>query len=252
MKTFCLILCLFPVLFTIISSTNIDCTYQIYTFFVIGPTYYCKVSSNLNITSPELAAIDSASDNHTASKFNDDVFGFWAENKTINFFPQNLDKIFKNLKLIVIMHGKINEIHQDDLKPFPQLEYLNLHNNTIEVLEEGLFDFNPNLAFISFANNKLYKIHPEVFDKLTKLSFLFLDANKCVDKLAKDDYKALSKAIKEVKFKCLNDTITTTTSTTTEMSRTNQEKLMDETNSGSKFELGFFVILGLVLSVLNC
>jgi Leucine-rich repeat (LRR) protein len=147
------------------------------------------------------------------------------------------------------MHGKINEIHQSDLKPFPELEYLNLHNNTIEVLEEGLFDFNPNLGFISFANNKIYKIHPEIFDKLTKLTFLFLDANKCVDKLAKDDFKAFNKAIKEVKTKCLNDTITTTTTTTTEMSKINAEELSE--NCGWKFGFGGWIMLGSLVVILN-
>lgn len=207
--------------------------------------------TNLNITTPESAVIENVSNNHTIGKNNDDVIGFWSENKTVNFFPQNLNKMFKNLKLIVIMHGKINEIHKTDLMPFSDLEYLNLHNNTIEVLEEGLFDYNPNLAFISFANNKLYKIHPEVFDQLTKLNLLFLDGNKCVDKLAKDDHKALGKLINEVKIKCLNDTITTTTSTTTEMNKINSEKLNDDKNSGSKLIVDFCALVAVFLAILN-
>lgn len=41
--------------------------------------------------------------------------------------------------MIDINYGPLKEIHQSDLKPFPELRCIELYHNEIEILEEGLF-----------------------------------------------------------------------------------------------------------------
>ena len=66
------------------------------------------------------------------------------------------------------------------MKPFPNLVEIYLHSNLIEVLEEGLFDFNPDLQWIELSYNKIVHIEPKIFDHLSKLEYLFLHRNTCL------------------------------------------------------------------------
>ena len=116
-----------------------------FTWPVVGNIYYCFVDNNPNILTQESAQIREIRGSHGSSKTNDDVLGFYAVSKTIQYFPQGLEKFFKNLKVIFIGSCQLKEIHQADLKPFANLVIFYLNGNPIEVIEEGFFDFNPNL-----------------------------------------------------------------------------------------------------------
>jgi hypothetical protein len=94
------------------------------------------------------------------------------------------------------------------------LVVLDLSGNHIEVLEEGLFDFNQKLKFVRLHFNKINKIHPEIFDHLTELTSLYLAANKCINRDVANT--ALVKSlIHDVKIKCPSPGSTTTTTSTT-------------------------------------
>jgi len=132
------------------------------------------------------------------------VEGFYAEFETIKFFPKGLDKLFKNLKLIHMYYCDLKEIHQSDLKPFPNLVYFRLALNKIEVIEAGLFDYNPNLEFVGFWESKIIHIDPNVFDHLYKLSYLWLSTVPCINIDFYDSREQVKKAIKIVKSNCSN------------------------------------------------
>lgn len=107
-------------------AVNIHCVYSYSNFDAVGRVYQCYVQNNLNINSQQNAAIASVAGRHESGKGNDDVIGFFAYAKNIQIFPRGLEMKFKNLKAITIGYGRVNEIHQYDLQPFPKLVYLGL------------------------------------------------------------------------------------------------------------------------------
>jgi len=166
--------------------------------------YQCWVRNNPVILTQESAQISTVGGTHEDSKWNDDVLDFHAQSKTIKFFPKGLEKFFKNLKLIQILACQLQEIHQSDLKVFPNLTYLYLNSNDIEVIEEGLFDFNPNLEYIEFYESEIIHIDPNVLDNLTKLrTFLFRDYS-CIKHNIENSKENVQKALKVARPKCTN------------------------------------------------
>lgn len=190
-------------LLTLTRSANLECSYEYYTWSPVGQTYHCNIRNDPYINSTKSAVIEFTKGAHEVGKTNKEVTGFYAYNKTIQFFPRELQKAFKNLKLIEISYSRLKEIHQSDLRSLPRLNELYLAGNDIEFLEEGLFDLNPDLERISFRANKIAQIHPEVFDGLSKVTYLDLDSNRCIQMYAYDNITELRQVIKAVKLKCL-------------------------------------------------
>ena len=170
---------------------------------VTGSAYTCYVSKGLTINSLDTAFVNSSTGSHQSSHTNDNVNYFFTGSVTISYFPRGLDAIFKNLKAIYFYIVGLKEIHQSDLKPFPKLIEFGINTNQIEVLEEGLFDYNPNLEYISLAHNNITHIDSKLFDSLTKLRHLYLQTNKCINKYAQDRTTVVN-LIKDVKVKCEN------------------------------------------------
>jgi len=166
--------------------------------------YYCYVDNILEITTKESATITSVSGNHQSGKTNSDVEVLYLEFRTTYYFPRSLETFFENLKMIRVQINKLKEIHQEDLKPFPKLVELDLYFNSLEVLEEGLFDFNPDLYLIDFRSNKIIHIEPKVFDHLSKLNTLLLSSNTCVSKTAEKSTSKVKNLIQTVKKQCIN------------------------------------------------
>ncbi|KAL7035926.1 hypothetical protein ACKWTF_008626 [Chironomus riparius] len=142
-------------------------------------------------------------------KSNDQVVGFHSNGKNVQYVPKNLDKYFKNIKNIDIVHGRVKGIHQSDMKPFPKLVYCGFMDNDIEILENDLFDFNPDLQLVSFWNNKILIIRAAVFEKLPKLTWLYLDLNRYINMRSEGEVSLTKYIIRHVKYKCIDpETIT--------------------------------------------
>ncbi|KAL7013009.1 hypothetical protein ACKWTF_015148 [Chironomus riparius] len=215
MKVYCLIFCLFLSFIHISTSTDINCSFEYYSFTVIGNTYHCDIRYDPNIISEETAVVNSAIGTHESYRSDYDVTGIYSSSKKIEVFPRGLEKIFKNLKLIAIYYGRLTEVHQADLKPFTKLVYLSLANNDIKIIEEGLFDFNPKLAFISFAENKILQIHSTVFNNLKELRHLILEGNACTNRRADSSVFQVKYIIGEFTAKCQYTGSTAAAQTTT-------------------------------------
>lgn len=181
---------------------DINCNYYTTKFNILGKIYHCEVTNVLNITSPVDATITSISENHELDKTNNDVIGFKVDRKGTEYFPQYLQKFFPNLKLIMIEYGRIKEIHQSDLKPFPELVSLDLWENDIEVLEAGLFEFNPNLAGFWIFHNKIFHVDYQIFDNLNKLIYIDMFMNVCIDKMGSYSKSAVQQVIDYTKMYC--------------------------------------------------
>ncbi|XP_070509069.1 uncharacterized protein [Chironomus tepperi] len=187
-------------------SVNIDCEFVLNDYIVYGSTYYCNVW-----TIPELqdaAQITSAKGIHKGTRSNDDVIGFHAKRKTMKFFPQNLLKVFKNLQRININGCKLEEVHQSDLKAHPNLTHFYLTENLIEVVEEGLFDYNPNLIWVGINEAKLIHIDAHVFDHLTGLKSFWFTNVPCIKKTIDGSREKVEAAIYIAKAYCVNNEFT--------------------------------------------
>jgi hypothetical protein len=183
---------------------DIQCNYfnNEFEYSILGKIYRCVVQNDLNIISPEAAVVESVTGYHQGIKDNDQVIGFHSNKKNVQFIPKNLDKFFKNIKNIDIVYGRVKEIHQSDLKPFPKLVYCGFMDNDIEVIENDLFDFNPDLELVSFWNNQILIIGSAVFDKIPKLKWLYLDSNRCIN-MRSEGVPSLTKyIIRQAKYKC--------------------------------------------------
>jgi len=161
-----------------INSIDIKCDFQEVYFNKVPLQYTCIVENNLNITH-KCTVIKSIQGSHEESQSIDNVTGISINDRKVHFIPTNLGEKFKKLIAIQIKHGRIKEIHKNDLKQFTKLQFLNLDSNDIEALEEGLFEFNPELILIWMENNNIISIGQTTFKNLNKLEDLDLSRNDC-------------------------------------------------------------------------
>ncbi|XP_070509035.1 putative leucine-rich repeat-containing protein DDB_G0290503 isoform X2 [Chironomus tepperi] len=199
-----LLICVVGVTLRMSTSTIIKCEYKTGAWKILKNNYYCLVIENTIITTQEAATVTSVSGSYNIEESDDDVVGFIVQFKTINYFPRGLETYFKNLKGIQISHSNLKEVHQEDLKPLPKLVELWLNFNSIEVLEEGLFDFNPDLELIGLGYNEIVHIEPNIFDHLSKLSSLWLSSGSCIKKYADNSTFGVKDVIKSTKENCIN------------------------------------------------
>lgn len=86
------------------------------------------------------------------------------------------------------LNTSLKEVHQKDIKPYQNLQILQLNENHIEVIEGDLFDANHKLKEVNLQNNRIWFIHANAVTKLKNipsLEFLLLLNNACINK----DYK---------------------------------------------------------------
>lgn len=157
----------------------------------------------LNITSLEIALIDSITGLHQPGKTDEDDIYFDVIGNIVHYFPKGLEKLFKNIRGISIIACGLKEVNQNDLKFYPQLEYLDLSENNIEKLNNGLFDFNPQLEVICFDLNKIFRIETMVFESLTKLHTLDLSENTCIDEFTDFNTDKVRKITETAKKRCI-------------------------------------------------
>jgi hypothetical protein len=143
-----------------------------------------------------------------SGKSNNDEIYFQARDKLIEYFPRGLEKFFTKLTGIAIWGSQLKEIHQDDLKSYTKLKYFSLTKNNIEVIGDGLFDYQPDIEVIIFERSKIVHISPTVFDNLPKLTTLYLIGNKCTSKDFFNNRTGVLEVIKSVKSTCISPDFT--------------------------------------------
>lgn len=185
-------------------TSNVDCDFKTSNYDGLGSVYICSARNDLNILSKDVALIESASGNHINSKQNINVMVFEADNKKTEYFPKGLEKIFENLKGIYIGKGRLKELQKSDFAGYTELLYLELENNDIQFLEDGVFDYIPNILTIWLLNVKIIHIGENVFQNLNNLRFLGFVQNTCVN-VKTMDYQAYSyNTLQTLKNNCFN------------------------------------------------
>ncbi|XP_070501453.1 uncharacterized protein [Chironomus tepperi] len=240
LKVFSLLVCLLYV-FDPTSSIALSCNYnKAWTYQVLGAIYRCQVKGKLNITSYDDAKMDSATGTHetyqkqvyeygydysygsyrnhyvtkTLTRTNAEVYGIDIRGMTVEYFPRDIATVFASTQLLIIQDSHLKAVNQTDLKPLTSLYVLDLEGNEIEILEQGLFDFNSYLSWVSLAHNKILHVDLNVFDKSGSLTTLNFASNKCVSPVIAHDSGAVKQALIEIKDACqdpaylrLNNTI---------------------------------------------
>jgi len=186
---------------------KVECNYETSNSYEdYGQVYVCYLLNKLNITSKNAATLIKADGRHSVLKTDNDVTAFRSDEAyhMIHYFPRNLENIFPNLTIIFINNGRLKEIHQSDLKPFQKLTYLDLDQNDIEILEDGLFYYNTKLTLIRLERNLIIHIGIQVFDNLNKVKSLCLHNNPCINMEAKNNATEVMRIIKTTQQTCLN------------------------------------------------
>jgi len=196
--------CLLFTLISSLSSTNVTCDYKTSTFWAATSMYNCYVTYSIDIEKPENAEIASVTGRHSYGKSSDSEIVFYSYKKNIHYFPRGLEKIYKNLNGIILYKEPINFIQQSDLKPYTKLIFLQVAETKIEVIEDGLFDFNPQLKYLALNENKIFHIGLKVFDNLNNLQSLYLGKNICIDDKVEDNRSNVPKLIAIVKGLCMS------------------------------------------------
>lgn len=187
-----------------LSSLQIECDYNIQSVSLWSSKelYTCTIHIELNVTEPNLQ-ISQIRGHHLRNKENQNVHSFQVVDKTLQFFPKDLETFFYRLVVITIENSKLKEIHQNDLTPFTNLKVLRLPANDLKFIEKDLFVYNPKLEVIILDKNKIQNIHPDVFDHLDVLRFLTFDGNSCISDNGADR-NGVKNLIENVKDKCGN------------------------------------------------
>jgi Leucine-rich repeat (LRR) protein len=101
--------------------------------------------------------------------------------QTVNYLPKGIENFTPDLKALQIYDCQLMSIEKADLKPFPKLIELLLHNNLLEILESDLFESNPQLQYINFNGNKLMLVGENLLAPLKKLNYAYFQDCRCIN-----------------------------------------------------------------------
>ncbi|KAL7015692.1 hypothetical protein ACKWTF_016602 [Chironomus riparius] len=163
------------------ASVDLKCEFNFYKFATVSLQYMCFTRNDLKIVESN-TTIENILGIHFNDQSTESVTALTIDKADIYFIPSNLADKMPNLVALTIKNGKLKKLHQSDLRSLTKLKYLNLDKNHIEVLDDGLFDFNTELQLIWFYNNKITRIGSLVFNNLKSLVNLDLSNNICISK----------------------------------------------------------------------
>lgn len=167
-------LIIFSFLIIITDSTLIECNFK--------GNSTAEIICNLTIVSEHKRVVQLKKE--SASTY-ENVTSIIIQNSTVQWFPQSLENISKNVEAIEISSSDIFEIKSDDLKPFGErLKKLILNDNKIKELKRDLFVHNPNMEEINLNSNKISNVEPKTFSNLKKLKVLDFGNNSCVEEIS--------------------------------------------------------------------
>jgi hypothetical protein len=164
------------------NSFEIECQYPEPDFYwaVLGQIYTCDA----HITSLATKPLIKVTGEHRRHKDNELVHGILiVHQRELEFFPQNLENFFPNLKAIDLEGCSITSISGDDLKPFESLEQLSLDDNKLTQLPVNLFANNLLLKRIDLEGNSIMHVALNIFQDLKELQTVFMRHNTCTEHL---------------------------------------------------------------------
>lgn len=97
------------------------------------------------------------------------------------YFPKGIEKFFSEVTHITFSESGLLVIHQSDLKPFPNLQSLNLYKTQVTTLESGLFQFNPKLNKLYVTDCPLKSIAADIFSPTPEMNYVNFHDNACIN-----------------------------------------------------------------------
>lgn len=128
------------------------------------------------------------------------------DGKNVKYFPKNLREHFENIQAIQITNSSLQEIKEEDLKPFGEnLEYLDLRGNEIKKLDKNLFKHNKNLNSLFLDQNEIEIIEKKTLTaNLKKLESFDFTMNKCFSGESYHSSEKTQKLLENVEKSCSN------------------------------------------------
>lgn len=115
-------------------------------------------TSSASISDRTVSSINDLSDQPFKLK---NITKFVVDKQEVLSFPKGLELFFPHLREITISSSKLESIRRSDLKPFPELEVIDLQRNEIEFLPDDLFEFNNKLKTVRISHNTKLKVLSE-------------------------------------------------------------------------------------------
>lgn len=107
------------------------------------------------------------------------------KDQVFTIMPGNMGTWFPNLFYIEWLDSALGNLIGKDLVRYPKLEYLIMPGNHLHTLDQTLFIEVPLIRHVDFSRNTINTIAKGVLDGLYDLTFFSLEANDCIDFVAR-------------------------------------------------------------------
>lgn len=162
---------------------TINCVYEDLNWGGILPSEYTctgTVSASDNNTS-----VLTVTGTHLTGRTNADVRGFSIYNSQItNRLPSNINSFFPNIVAVDWVFGTLSTINSEDLRQFPNLIMLSVFGNQLTLLDSNLFTHTRSLRWVELSNNRITNIGEGILANLTDLQFVLFERNTCYSTIA--------------------------------------------------------------------
>lgn len=156
----------------------LQCSYTMRDAWTLPDLYTCI--ANVSFTG-DVRHITEVSQNHMPGRTNNDVTGILIFNQNVPFIPRNISNFFSNIEAFEVVDTGLTEINRDEIFSFADLKQINLSQNQIREIGNGLFEGNPKMTAISLVNNPIRNIAHNVFDHLNQLTNLNVLTTTCIN-----------------------------------------------------------------------
>lgn len=163
---------------TIVENVQIDCEFKSGDYYIKTKTwtnkYFCWINSKAVIQ------LENKDGNNNS---NVELVHFNSQKDTEYFATfRKLKEIFSNLHYLYIYLSNLTGISNQDLKHFPDLQYITINGCEVSSLPSSLFQFNKKLKFIRIEHNKILSlIGQNIFNNLPNLQSVKFGENKCLN-----------------------------------------------------------------------
>jgi hypothetical protein len=112
----------------------------------------------------------------------------------IDFLPKEIFKEFPNLNGLIFENSRNFTVIKNDLftEDFVVIQYLNLHHNKIQAIEDKAFQHLTKLKWIRLFNNQIKSLPFQIFKDNPELIYVDLRVNK-INSITPDFFKNLEK-----------------------------------------------------------
>ncbi|CRL03509.1 CLUMA_CG016596, isoform A, partial [Clunio marinus] len=158
------------------------CEFENLRWYKFEKICYTSSISSSSIKEPN-TSIRTINGNHLEGKSDKDVEVIRFRDTTVNYFPQGLNKIFPNLKAVLIHYCELKSITRKNLDGLENIQILRCDSNKITTLPDDLFRNMKKLIDISFRNNDLGCLSSKVFKPILNNGLKFVDfsGNRSID-----------------------------------------------------------------------